>query len=248
FADNQISHSGRWSARIDRPASSTQQFSTISATVPIDFVGNTIIWQGWIRRQNVSGYVALWAGEADGCGQQVQFSTMEGQNVGGTADWTQFAILIPLSGDAKNISFGFFLAGGGQAWVDDLELLVDGVPVAQAKDKLPSVLDTDHQFDNGSLIQTAALSDVQIANLSTLGKVWGFVKYHHPAIVGGHRHWDYELFRVIPQVLAAPDRDTANSAMLAWIANLGPVAPCTTCVSLGGSDIALAPDLDWLTD
>ena len=45
------------------------------------------------------------------------------------------------------------------------------------------------------------LTPVQTRNLAKLGKVWGFLKYHHPQITSGTRHWDYDLFRVLPKVL-----------------------------------------------
>ena len=67
-------------------------------------------------------------------------------------------------------------------------------------------LDLDKEFDAGSGIALKALTTTQIVNLAMTGKVWGFLKYHHPAIVAGKRHWDYELFRVLPRVLAASDK------------------------------------------
>ena len=246
--DNQFVHSGKYSARIDRSASSTPSFSDIDQYIPIDFAGTTIQWRGWIKMQNVSDYVALWAREDDANANNVQFATMQGQGVSGTADWQQYSITMPWNPQAKTLYFGFFLSGAGAAWVDDLELLVDGVPVAQAPNRVLTVLDTDHQFDNGSGVALTTFSNTQIANLATLAKVWGFVKYHHPAVTSGQHHWDYDLFRVMPQVLAASDQATALAAISAWIANLGPVSPCTNCATLVANDLALNTNLSWLTD
>ncbi|HLJ45720.1 MAG TPA: S41 family peptidase [Bryobacteraceae bacterium] len=246
--DDQSVHSGKYSCRLDRTATSTLSFSTITQDIPIDFTGNTIQWRGWIKMQNVSDYVALWAREDDAGAHEVEFSTMQGLGVSGTADWQQYSITIPWDPQAKTLYFGFFLSGAGTAWVDDLELLVDGVPVAQTPNGITTVLDTDHQFDNGSGIALTALSDIQVSNLAMLGKVWGFVKYHHPAVTSGQHHWDYDLFRVMPQVLAAPDAGTAQAAISAWIASLGPVPPCSTCSVLASYGLALSPDLDWLAD
>src|SRR6185369_7646388 len=221
--DTQFVHSGKYSARFDRTASSTPSFSTITQSIAIDFAGTTIRWRGWIKMQNVGDYVALWAREDDPNGTNVQFATMEGKGVRGTADWQQYSITMPWNSRAKTLYFGFFLSGAGTAWVDDLELLVDDVPVAQAPNRVLTVLDTDHQFDNGSGIALTTLSNTQIANLTTLAKVWGFLKYHHPAVTSGQHHWDYDLFRVMPQVLAASDQATALTAISSWIATLGPV-------------------------
>ncbi len=65
--------------------------------------------------------------------------------------------------------------------------------------RVKTVLDTDHEFDAGSKISLAGLSPLQIQNLEMLGKVWGFVKYHHPDIATGKSHWDYELFESCPR-------------------------------------------------
>ncbi len=57
---------------------------------------------------------------------------MEGQGVNGAAGWRQYSITIPCFALAKTLNFGFLLNGPGTAWIDDLELLVDGVPIALA--------------------------------------------------------------------------------------------------------------------
>ena len=114
-------------------------------------------------------------------------------------------------------------------------------PVAAAPKRVPTVLDSDHQFDNGSGITLTTLSSTQIANLVTLAKVWGFVKYHHPAVTSGQHHWDYDLFRVMPDVLAAPDQTTALNAISTWIANLEPVSSCTACATIDTQRLVAEP-------
>jgi hypothetical protein len=117
-------------------------------------------------------------------------------------------------------------------------------PKAESK----SVVDSDHEFDGGSGIAVTHLSSVQIDNLATLGKVWGFLKYHHPSITSGQHHWDYDLFRVLPAVVAATDRASANAVLLHWIDGLGPVATCTRCAKFSETDLALRPDSAWIDD
>jgi hypothetical protein len=85
-------------------------------------------------------------------------------------------------------------------------------------DRPKTSLDLDTEFDAGSGVTAAALATLtpaQIDNLALLGKVWGFLKYHHPAVTSGTRHWDYDLFRVLPAILAARDRDAASAVMRA---------------------------------
>jgi C-terminal processing protease CtpA/Prc len=55
--------------------------------------------------------------------------------------------------------------------------------------------------------------------------VWGFLKYHHPKITAGTLHWDYELFRILPSILAATNPASANERLVEWIDHLGELAP-----------------------
>ncbi|MGZ3847331.1 MAG: S41 family peptidase [Flavisolibacter sp.] len=102
------------------------------------------------------------------------------------------------------------------------------------------------EFSAGSRVTVLPnLSIQQIENLSLLGKIWGFLKYYHPVVAEGHYNWDYELFRILPTYLEAPDSTHRDSILLAWIKHLGPIAPCKNC----SEDIKneyIKPDLDWI--
>src|SRR6185295_4572357 len=129
-----------------------------------------------------------------------------------------------------------------------MRLFVDGKPVWEApkaaRPKTP--FDLDHEFDTGSGIVINKLTPAQIENLAMLGKVWGFLKYHHPAVTTGTRHWDYDLLRVLPAVLAARDRDAGSIVLRDWIGRLGPVPSCDPCLTLRDENLHLGPDLVWI--
>ena len=108
--------------------------------------------------------------------------------------------------------------------------------------------DADHQFDDGSGIAIHKLDATQIENLVTLGKVWGFLKYYDPTITSGQQQWDYQLFRVLPEILAARNRARANTVIAKWIDGLGPTARCQACATLDKHDLQLSPDLGWIAD
>lgn len=249
FADSAIVHSGHGSVRIERNATSPNNFSNIGKTTPIDFSGKTVELRGFLRLQDVSGFAGLWLRE-DGDAPTLAFNNMHERQLKGTKDWAAYKIELPLVATAQKLVFGVLMNGTGRVWADDLKLLVDGKPIwelPQAK-KAETALDRDHQFDGGSRVVIDHLTATQIENLSTLGKVWGFLKYHHPAVTSGQRHWDYDLFRVLPSVIGASDRPSANAALLHWIDELGPVPPCKPCAKVGDKDLVLRPNLDWISD
>jgi C-terminal processing protease CtpA/Prc len=249
FADDKIVHSGHWSVRIERRADSPGDFSTITNAIPMDFAGNSIKFRGFLRTEDVSGFMGLWMRE-DGESGAVAFDNMQSRQLKGTTGWTEYSITLPVKAEGRQLFFGVLLVGTGKAWADDLQLLVDGKPIWDAPkvERPKTALDFDHEFDGGSRIAMHGLSEIQIENLATLGKVWGFLKYHHPKVTSGQVHWDYELFRVLPAILNAPDRQVANAAIVHWITGLGPVAACSPCAKLDQSDIQLRPDVSWIDD
>ena len=247
--DGEIVHGGRWALRIERTGSSSAEFTQVSKTIPIDFTGAQLELRGFLRTQDVSSFAGLWLRE-DGDGGSVAFDNMQGRQLKGTTGWTEYSIVLPLRAEAKRLIFGVLAAGTGRVWADDLRLLVDGIPIMQVPrvEAPKTAVDLDKAFDGGSGIAVKELTTIQIANLAMLGKVWGFLKYHHPAVTEGKRHWDYDLFRILPRVLAAPDAPAAQSAIDHWIADLGPVAPCNPCAALAETELHLRPPIAWLTD
>ena len=210
------------------------------------FAGRTLELRGFLRTEDVTDFAGLWMREDDASGS-VAFDNMQGRQLKGTTDWTEYSISLPLKPDGKRLSIGVLNSGAGKVWADDLRLLVDGKPVWDAP-KRTTILDSETEFDSGSKVSLTSLNATQTENLVTLGKVWGFLKYHHPEIVSGRRHWDYDLFRVLPGILAAADRASANAALLKWIAALGEVKNCEPCVQSDDHDVYLRSDLGWIAD
>ena len=247
--DGQIVHGGRWALRIERKATSDGTFTAVSKGMPIDFTGTRLELRGFLRTEDVSGFAGLWMRE-DGDGESVAFDNMQGRQLKGTTDWTEYSITLPLNKAAKRLVFGVLSSGTGRVWADDLRLLIDDSPVVNAPRVEPpkTIMDLDREFDGGSGVAVKDLTKIQIANLAMLGKVWGFLKYHHPLVTSGKRHWDYELFRVLPRVLAAADAPAARAAVNQWVGGLGAVPPCSPCAALDETELHLRPPVTWLTD
>ena len=250
FVDDKVVHSGRWAARIERQAGSPRDFSVLTKFLEMNFSGVTVELRGFLRTEDVSDFAGLWMRE-DGESPALAFDNMQSRQLKGTTAWTEYSISLPVRSEARTLFFGVLLSGTGKTWADDLQLLVDGKPIWDAPkvERPTTVLERDHQFDAGSgIVITDDLSKAQVDNLARLGRVWGFLKYHHPKVMTGQIHWDYELFRVMPEILSASDSSSANSALVKWINSLGPVAPCERCAKLERSDLYFAPDLSWIGD
>ena len=246
--DSVTVRSGGGAVRLERDANSSGSFSTLTKGLPIDFGEKTIELRGFLRTEDVSGYAGLWLRQ-DGPSGSLEFDNMQDRGVRGTTGWTEYSIRLPLDEDARELYFGVLIKGEGKVWADDLQLFVDGRPLAEAPERVveKTVLDKDKEFDAGSGITLSTLTETQVENVAVLGRVWGFLKYHHPRVAAGELHWDYELFRVLPAVLAAPDPDARNRVLSEWVDRLGVPGSCRPCVELP-EDVALLPPIEWLTD
>lgn len=126
----------------------------------------------------------------------------------------------------------------GSAIVLLISLLLASEPAAPADDFSAT----------GSGIHVTHLSAQQIQGLHLLGRVWGFLKYHHPRVTSGQVPWDAELLRMVPRVLDAHHSADVESRIVEWIDSLGEVSPCNPCAELSQSRLQLAPRREWLDD
>jgi C-terminal processing protease CtpA/Prc len=248
FADSLVVHEGSWSARIERTANSERNFSSLTLVLPEEKGGESITLKGYLKTADVEEYCGLWL-RLDGEVGNVGFDNMHNRQLKGTTDWTEYTITLPYSPETRRVVFGALLSGPGRVWVDDLQVLVDGQPFVEAPalEREITVLDLDITFDDGSGFQPGELSAMQIRNLALLGKVWGFLKYHHPTVTGGTRHWDYDLLRVLPRMRDAADEKEAAGLLLGLVSGLGEVTPCQVCAEQP-DDVAAKPRLGWLAD
>jgi len=244
-----VVRTGQYAGRIIRDVDSPQEFSSLSTSVPAEIAGQQVEIVGWVRTEDVDGWAGLWLRE-DGPSGSVQFMNMHQDGLSGSNDWTECRLELPLDAEAERIVFGVILAGTGQVWVDDMKLLIDGRPYADAPVKVtaPTALDLDQEFDEGSGLTLQCIEPWQVEPLVTLGKVWGFLKYHHPRVTGGERHWDYDLFRGLTTVLAASEAGAAQEAVASWALSLGEPAPCSPCAESPAVDAHLQSELGWLDD
>lgn len=94
-------------------------------------------------------------------------------------------------------------------------------------------------------ISFAQSTNNENANIATLCKVWGFLKYYHPNIAGGKYNWDNELINFLPNYLKATSNIERSDSLEAWIDRFGEIPKCTTCNDSLLMEAKLKPDFSW---
>jgi len=241
-----ISNSGKFAGKItsDKNGSS---FGSIAYKIPANYDGSSIRLEGFMKIENVQDGFAGLLLRVDGNGSSLVFDNMQSQNINGTKDWKKYTITLPYPEGAEEIFVAGILVGKGKAWFDDFVLTIDGESVQTLKeaDKPVFKASLDTAFNYGSGIEFPELTDELIANLELLGRIWGFLKYHHPEVGKGNYNWDYELFRMLPEFLAAADIFSRDRIFNNWIEKYGKIAECDQCQETS-PDAFLKPDLSWI--
>src|SRR5207247_455938 len=70
------------------------------------------------------------------------------------------------------------------------------------------------------LLTAAVPADAQVSRLAGLARVWGQVKYVHPAMATSGLDWDAALLRAIPAVESASSDEEYHRAIGALLAEL----------------------------
>lgn len=229
-------------------------FGALAYKIPGNYAGKEIELRGFLKFADVTGGFGGLMMRIDGDDGVLQFDNMQSRDLKGTSDWSEYSIKLPLPENATVIYVGALMTGKGKLWVDGLQLSIDGRDIKEAKTRpaFVSKAAQDKEFDTGSKIDAVKLSKSKIEDLAVLGRVWGFLKYHHPAAAGGDLNWDYELFRVLPKILAAKNKGERNDALSAWAESLGtfeaapPPVPVAAEKNANLPQVKLSPDLSWI--
>lgn len=242
YLDSQNAYDGKTAAVIEN-FEAEGGFKAIGFDIPSNFDGKKIKLTGYIKTENVTEHAGLWM-RID---PSVGFDNMNDRPITGTTTWTKYEVELKLNpSQAKKIVVGGLLSGSGKMWIDNLEVTVDGKPIEKAAPKKLDKVESDQEFDNGSRVSLNNLSPQEIENASVLGKVWGFLKYHHPQIASGNYNWDYELFRYMQPIITSKTSSERDQKILTWIQKYGKLKPCKKCKETN-PEATLKPDHRWIT-
>ncbi|UCS94812.1 hypothetical protein KZP23_07330 [Echinicola marina] len=238
-------HSGLSAGKIS--SNEKGNFGSIAYRIPAEYTGKSIKLEGYMKIKNVkNGHAGLLL-RIDHKGQSLEFDNMQKQQISGTEDWKKYSISLNYPESADNIYVGGILTGKGEAWFDDFKLTIDGNNVQTLKviEKIAPKAESDNKFDKGSAIEIANLSPEKVDNLTLLGRVWGFLKYHHPEIAKGNFNWDYELFRFLPDYISSSNELERDQLLVGWMNSIGKISPCNDCRN-PNEKAFLKPDLNWI--
>lgn len=246
YADSVHVQSGRYAAVIENTGTEAG-YKALGLQLPQNFKGDSIRLSGYIKTENVTeGYAGLWM-RID---PMLAFDNMDDRGVTGTTAWQKYDITLPLDpAEVEGVYIGGLLVGKGKMWLDNLQVTIDGKafddPTLEVFVREPMPAELDKEFDGGSAIAIPSPTTETIVNLELLGKIWGFLKYHHPEVAKGNYNWDYELFRVLPAYLKVKNKEERDDILLQWIKKYGTLMPCETCEALA-KDAVLQPDFSWM--
>lgn len=85
--------------------------------------------------------------------------------------------------------------------------------------------------------------------LAATAKVWGFLKYYHPAVAQGNYDWDAHLFELLEKTDQAETKEELSQLFLDKISSLGDVKECKKCRETDNLNrFEKNFDLSWMDD
>ena len=204
----------------------------VSKTIPIDFAGAKLELRGFLRTEDVSDFAGLWMRQDDDAGS-VAFDNMQRRQLKGTTEWTEYSIVLPLNGAAKRLVFGV-LASGTRTSLgrrsSPARWTANRSRTSPAWNRPRPSWISDKEFDGGSGIALKDLTHDPDRQSRDAREGLGIPEVPPSrSSRSGKRQWDYELFRILPRVLAAADVPGRPIRHLSMVTGLGTVPPCSPC-------------------
>ena len=106
-----------------------QDFAVATAKLPGSLVaGKNVTIAGWMRSEGIAnGYAGLWM-NVTGPKGGLAFKNLGDQNIIGTTPWKHYEISLDVPANATALFFGATQSGNGTAWLDSMQINIDGQP------------------------------------------------------------------------------------------------------------------------
>jgi erythromycin esterase-like protein len=110
-----------------KPTATQVPFAAATARLPVDVVqGKHVTIAGYMRSEYIAGgYAGLWM-RADGPNGVLGFKNLGQENITGTTPWRRYEISLDVPSNATGFFFGATQSGSGTAWLDAMEVTING--------------------------------------------------------------------------------------------------------------------------
>lgn len=137
--DPSARHGGTSSARIRFIGQTADGFGTLMQTFKAEqYRGKRLRLTAWMKTESADS-AQLWMRLDAADRRMVGFDNMGNRPVKGTTGWNNYAITLDVPAETLNIAFGGFVAGKGQAWIDDFAFEIVGNDVPTTNQRTPEV-------------------------------------------------------------------------------------------------------------
>jgi hypothetical protein len=131
--DAQVSHGAHPSAYLKARKTGIDGFGTLMQDFRAkEYAGKRVRFSAFVKSQDVESWAGLWmrVDKREGATPQVlAFDNMSTRPIKGTADWTNYAVVLDVSDDATGIFFGMMINGSGNVWMSDVKVETVGMDV-----------------------------------------------------------------------------------------------------------------------
>lgn len=248
--DSLYSKSGKYSLAIESQGN-IADLQAITLKLPFAINAKKITLTGYIKTKNVTdGFAGLWLmnENSDKEWKQAEVYFMQQYGITGTNEWKKHELSLDIPPYKMNeIVIGGLLTGKGKMWIDDLNIIVDGKEIKEIgyiKD-VKKIKENDNFPNNYPHSSFNNLTKQDISDIGLLGRIWGFLKYHHPNIASGEYNWDYELFKFLPKYISCGDLKKREIALYEWIHRYGKITDKNLYIPKT-SDFTSKPDMSWI--
>ena len=126
--DSKNVHSGKFSLKSERLPDHDSGYAISRQNIPADLLtGKDLEVRVWIRSENIqNGSVVFRIVVFDEESDVLEFIQFPEGGLTGTTEWNQYTAKTFISEDANQISLDAFHNGEGTAWLDNIEIFIDG--------------------------------------------------------------------------------------------------------------------------
>ena len=170
--DSTQKYTGKYSLFIENISNDVESnYAMSNLIIPAKFEGKEVEIKFYLKLEHVTGHADFPFRIDDEDNDKLQFTNLLANRIYGTKDWRQYSLKLPLQKEATKIYLFPMLYGPGKLWIDDVQVLIDGVDISQAKIKRDYNPNAPQPTKYGS--NTAAAGRVKVKDAELYYETYG---------------------------------------------------------------------------